>query len=315
MDLEYDPMYQDLERIARGKGEQRLGDNVIPAEEPDWSEVRKLALELFSRTKDLRVAALLTRALVRTEHIDGLCDGLTLLQRLLERFWDEVHPRLEDGDPAMRMNTLAALVDREAMLRDVRNAMLITSDQHGGISMRDVLIGLGKLQPSEGEAARSQAEIAAAIGVAAASDKRGAIEAVRVCVDRLKAIRALLVDKVGAGTAVDLAPLSDMMKYVALACDSALGAEAPADTEAVAAAPVGGAPLRSAVGEIRTRDDAMRQLDTICSYFERTEPGNPAPLLIRRAQRLMNKSFVEIIEDLAPDSLNRIEDIAGIKRS
>jgi type VI secretion system protein ImpA len=36
-------------------------------------------------------------------------------------------------------------------------------------------------------------------------------------------------------------------------------------------------------------------------------------LLIRRAQRLMNKSFVEIMQDLAPDSLEQIRHIAGLK--
>jgi type VI secretion system protein ImpA len=57
----------------------------------------------------------------------------------------------------------------------------------------------------------------------------------------------------------------------------------------------------------------MRALDSVCRYYERIEPGNPAPLLIRRAQRLINKSFIEIIQDLAPDSLGQIRTIAGLK--
>jgi type VI secretion system protein ImpA len=36
-------------------------------------------------------------------------------------------------------------------------------------------------------------------------------------------------------------------------------------------------------------------------------------LLIRRAQRLINKSFVEIMQDLAPDSLSQIRNIAGLR--
>ena len=47
--------------------------------------------------------------------------------------------------------------------------------------------------------------------------------------------------------------------------------------------------------------------------MERTEPASPAPLLIRRAQRLMTMSFVEIIEDLAPDGLTQIHTVAGIR--
>ncbi len=64
-------------------------------------------------------------------------------------------------------------------------------------------------------------------------------------------------------------------------------------------------------GEIRTREDAVRMLDRVCSYLERQEPSNPAPLFIRRAQRLMTKSFLEIVKDLMPDSLSNLEKLAG----
>jgi type VI secretion system protein ImpA len=55
----------------------------------------------------------------------------------------------------------------------------------------------------------------------------------------------------------------------------------------------------------------VRQLDRICEWIERHEPTNPAPILIRRAQRLMNKSFMEIMRDLAPDGVAQIENLAG----
>lgn len=64
-------------------------------------------------------------------------------------------------------------------------------------------------------------------------------------------------------------------------------------------------------GEIRSREDAVRALERICEYIERTEPANPAPLFIRRGQRLMTKNFVEIMQDLAPDSLGQIKQITG----
>jgi type VI secretion system protein ImpA len=101
-------------------------------------------------------------------------------------------------------------------------------------------------------------------------------------------------------------------------CDETLaGAPSGADGAAAAAlaARHGEANLASpASGDIRDRDDAARQLERICLFFERTEPGNPAPLLIRRAQRLMNKSFVEIIQELAPESEQQIRHLAGLKK-
>lgn len=312
-DLEYDPLFKELERMASGKNEQQLGDIIIPAEEPDWADVKQRALALFSRTKDLRIAVLLTRALVRMEHTAGLRDGLTLIHAMLERYWETVHPRFDaDGeqDPTTRLNVLAPLADKNALLLDVRNALIVPAGALGRIAIRDILIALGKLQAPAGEVLRTQAQIAAAIAAAAIQD-RSAIDATRASIDHANAIYSLLVDKVGRELAIDLRPLSNMLTCVVQACDDALGVITKGGSEAVAE--VGSASALNSSGEIRNREDAMRQLDTICSFFDRTEPGNPAPLLIRRAQRLMNKSFVEIIQDLAPDSLSQIRNIAGLK--
>ena len=65
-DLGYDPTFQELIRAAQGRPERRMGDSIAPAEEPDWGQVRKLALSLLARSKDLRVALYLTRALLDT---------------------------------------------------------------------------------------------------------------------------------------------------------------------------------------------------------------------------------------------------------
>ena len=64
---------------------------------------------------------------------------------------------------------------------------------------------------------------------------------------------------------------------------------------------------------IANRDDALKALDQVCEWIERHEPTNPAPLLIRRAKRLMTKSFMDIVRDLAPDGLSQVERIAGVE--
>ena len=63
---------------------------------------------------------------------------------------------------------------------------------------------------------------------------------------------------------------------------------------------------------LRSREDAIRMLDKACEWIERNEPSNPAPLLIRRAQRLMSKNFMEIIRDLIPDGIDQVTRIAGV---
>ena len=70
--LEHDLAFFELEEAARGKPEQHIGDVVKPAEDPKWPTVLELSEALLGRSKDLRVAVHLTRALTRTEGFPGL---------------------------------------------------------------------------------------------------------------------------------------------------------------------------------------------------------------------------------------------------
>lgn len=60
-----------------------------------------------------------------------------------------------------------------------------------------------------------------------------------------------------------------------------------------------------------SRQDALVALESVCRYMERTEPGHPAPLLLRRAQRLMCMNFREIVRDMLPAALPQLDALAG----
>lgn len=64
-------------------------------------------------------------------------------------------------------------------------------------------------------------------------------------------------------------------------------------------------------GAIRTRTDVIVQLDRLCEFLQRTEPTNPAPLLLQRAKRLMQMNFLELIDDLAPDGASQVRIVVG----
>src|SRR6185369_7358230 len=134
--LEHDLSFFELEEAARGKPEQRTGDAVKPAEDPNWPKVIDRAQALLNRSKDLRVAVYLTRGLTCTEGIPGLATGLSLIHGLLERYWGGIHPVLEtdrDGDPTERLNAMAPLVDPEVILKDLRDTYLVSSREQGQI--------------------------------------------------------------------------------------------------------------------------------------------------------------------------------------
>lgn len=308
-DLEYDRDFLALNQAAQDKPEQQFGDTLVPAEEPDWVGVRQRAVALFARTKDLRIAVLLTRALTRVEGMPGLASGLKVVGGLLDRYWEQVHPRLDppdDGlDPTMRLNALAPIGDANSLLRDVRAIMFNSVAKHARVSMREVLIALGKL-PAGAESASSAGEIAE---VLRAPQNAQAIAAAGEALEAVVRIRIVLAERCGDDVqGPDLGELAGLLKAVT----QATGPVAEASGKTADGGGEDEAVIRGS-SEIHSREDVLRLLDKICEFIERTEPANPAPLLIRRAQRLLTKNFVEIINDLAPDSLSQIQHIAGIR--
>src|SRR5574338_310003 len=66
--------------------------------EAEWPAVLRIATDaLRTRSKDLELAAWIALAELRLRGIPGLCEGMELLVELLERFWDRLHPGLDDG--------------------------------------------------------------------------------------------------------------------------------------------------------------------------------------------------------------------------
>lgn len=317
-DLEYDQEFMALDLAARGKPEQQFGDTIVPAEEPDWREIKQRAEALFARTKDLRVAVLLARALTHTDNFVGVADGLKLIQQLLSLYWDSVHPLLDtedDNDPTMRLNALMPLGDGDAFIRDLRTVYLVEPGRSGRISVRDILILAGRLPAGSDEV--SQAEVDGVLRASVDETGRSTqIDAARASFATCRELQQLLMEKVGSEQMPNIKAVSDILGAVVKLCDSAapqsdasgLADAAPDDgTGAAASSP-------AAPGTLRTRDDALRLLDRICEFIERTEPSHPAPLLLRRAQRLMNMSFVEIIQDIAPDGLSQTRNLAGLDK-
>ncbi len=306
-DLGYDPQFASMEQAGAGKPESQYGDKVFAAEPPDWPAVHEHALALAQRTRDVRVAVWLVRCGARQHGLGGVEQGLRLVHGLLERQWDSVHPQLDasdNNDPTMRLNALAPLTRAEAALADLRAASLAAV--RGSLTVRDLELGLGLAAASAGETVPTEAGVLQALQDLLAQHPRIA-ESALAAQRSAEAIAALLVARVGHERATDLDAITKLLRAVAGAIARAQGVVEPA--AGVEGAP--GAPGAAAAGGIRTRADAVRELERVCDWLERNEPSNPAPLLIRRAQRLMNKSFLEIVRDLAPEGVTQIELIAG----
>ncbi len=181
---------------------------------------------------------------------------------------------------------------------------------HGRLQAREVEIALGRLVPvatADAGPTRPLHEVHALIAAAFAED-RTVPTALREGQDHVTAIQTLVADRVGAERSVDLKPLTQTLGSLIEACDVALGVGNAAGEGSEEETNGGPTVIK---GELRSRQEAIRALDLVCRYLERHEPTNPAPLFIRRAQRLMTKNFMDIVKDLLPDSLANLERLTG----
>lgn len=309
-DLEYDPAFLALQDAGTGRPEQQYGDTVIAAEEPDWQVVHESALQLAARTRDLRLAVWLTRSGARLDGWPGALRGLRLVQGLLERHWDGVHPQLdasENNDPTARLNALMPLAHAEG-LADLRSASL--TGARGGPTVRQVELAFGRVDPVAGESMPTPQRLIEGLA-AAASQNPALAESWQAGLAAAQAIEAI-IDRQAPAQGPEFTPLHKLLQHVAEAARQASPSAAPSDAAPAAPGNNGAAAQSLAVGGINSREDAIRALTRVCEWIERNEPSHPAPLLIRRAQRLMSKSFIDIVRDLAPDGVSQIERLAGI---
>lgn len=329
--LEYDATFLELERVAKGKPEVQYGKTITPAEPPDWKQVRALCLQLLENSRDLRVAVFLTRALLALQGIRGFAAGIHLIELFLAERWDCVHPQLDpddDNDPTVRINTLSALCEASTVLKDLRSAWLITSRAQGRFSLRDIEIATGESEAPAGETPVALSLIVGAFTEADPEEIQDTFAALERAFTSTARIDSILSDRVGASQSLDLRDLSKMLKRarnfflarMEQGSDHADLTDNVGDvgvsTDNDSTAQLGGNPRPRAAakaisGEIGSREDAIRMLDKICAYYTEHEPASPVPLLLLRAQRLAKMNFLELMRDMAPDSLSQIYAISG----
>lgn len=323
--LEYDPLFLELEQNALGKPEVQYGSTIVPAVPPDWKLVKKQAFELLGRSRDLRVAMLLLRSLLALHAIPGFADGLKLIERLVEERWDSVHPQLDpddDNDPTLRINSLAILVDPATVIRDLKDTAFIQLPNLGPLSVRVLEVSAGETPPAEGQSAIAASSIDAALRDVRLEAMLEAANAVNQAHDSVANLESTLARQVGVTNALDLGilkrQLRRMRELLAPHLPQTEETEAMPETAAIDEGAAGadsavrpaGAPAPIS-GEINSRADVVRMLDKILAYYQRNEPSSPVPMLIERAKRLAPKNFFEIMEELAPESVSQLKILRG----
>jgi type VI secretion system ImpA family protein len=332
---EYDNLYLGMDALAVEVPETEMGDSTAGGREPDWKTLNKNCLSLWEKTRDFRVAAYLCISESMLTGLSGLAAGLKLIHFLVSDMWDTAYPPLDaddDNNPIERLNILSMLSPEAGSVNDpvrfisrLRDSRLAPALVY---TIRDLLVAQHELQAAEPRVTDEgllRGEILGAPAEQIAAQKAAVDEAAA----ELDAIVTEAEEKMSGGYALNMEVLQKELKRLAKfyesVSDGAGEAAQPAedggaDTDTADGAAPQNAAVPKSAGAVNiqawqpaSRAEALLVLRKGADYFARQEPNSPIPYIVSRALRFAEMSFMDLLNDIAPDAVGRGRDILGIK--
>jgi len=307
VDLEYTQLLAAIDSY------RLFGSDIPLAADIDWRAVRDRTLEALSQSHDLRLLAHLAAAVVRIEGLNALCSVIAIADRWLGEHWDQVFPRIDD-DAVLRRNALNSFADRMAIVDAVRRAPVLSHRQLGSFCLRDLELATGQLTPGDNDTnAPGRSQIEATLAATDPAQLSELSRVLQVGMGSLRNIVTTMQTRADSESAPDFDPLLRPL----LRIDRLLTEHLPKNAATQPGSNTGSGETRAmatgAVTDIKSSQDAIRALDAVAAYFRSHEPSSPVPMFLERAKRLVSKSFIEVLEDIAPDGLSQAKLIGGIK--
>lgn len=290
-----------------------------------WKQILKLAPKALQQSKDLEIAAWYTEALIREYGFAGLKQGFTLINGLIQNFWQDLYPLPDEDGISTRVAVLVGL-------NGINNSVgtLIAPINTAPITADGTYSTWSYNQAQELDKTKDPAA------------KKKKIEAGAVSVDTIKSavkpsqsefyfeldadISAALTeftastDKLDELCGDDTPPSTNIRKALESAqktvrviakdilmpepeqietgndgaLDNASGIETTADSEATNTE-------FKTMGSIKGRIEAFKTLQLVAEFFKRTEPHSPIGYAIERIVRWGDMSLPELLQELVPD--------------
>ncbi|NJM32710.1 MAG: hypothetical protein HC848_07490 [Limnobacter sp.] len=330
--LEYDADFLAMTRATEGKQESQFGGGVPP----DWARVVVLSEGLMEKTRDLRLAASWAQASAHVRGLPGLIDGVNLLAGQLA-LWNILNPPFdeEDADNFVRHQAIESLADAAPFALHLRQIEVCTLPVLGRVTFRQLDPAFDAEQVESGGPTRAQVHalltsetVHAEWFAKLAGQFSQAIEAlISACSEYLLPERqpAFLVYKAALSTLKSLlpAPAEHGTNVNQTEAEKALfepnrnyfqqnmeQSQGFIHKEGSLAMPSGGNGSMPVV--VNSRESAGKAIDAVCDFLERSEPGNPAQFLLKRAKSMLDRNFLEILNELAPDALSDVAKVMGV---
>ena len=273
-------------------------------------------ITLLKRSRDIRLLVPAAKLSILAGDVGRFAEIVTAITALLANNWEDVHPRAFEGSFAIRESHLSLLDDGPTVNMPLQEKPFITLRRLGPVSFRTQLLASKAVIPRDKEVGIDEAPLREAL---VKSDDFADIKAVYAQIngtfEALKQIRAIFIQHAGGQNAPSFDRLNAILTSFSTFLQSLIevrepSAAAPTSTsddgedatpslasdDAGAALPA--TPPKGIV--IKTPSEAAAILKSVETYFRLSEPSNPATLLVRQAQQLVGKSFIEAMTVLNP---------------
>jgi type VI secretion system protein ImpA len=312
----------DYYRIKDARSTARIAERQADAESergalaPEWRLILEQAQSvLATQSKDLEIACWMTEAALRLHGYAGLRVGFAVLEGLVDRYWADLHS-VDPEDMGAKVAPLAGLNGtgaEGALIQPLRLAPLTAAQgvAQGALWHYMVLRRRGAASAEAVLLADATKATDQAAFVAIYRDIAGCLASYTALTNRLdelcgedsppsSTIRNTLIEAQDAlrdFAGLDLAQLDDPEAATRVTAAPAQEAAPTVQAVSVAQAPQAGP------SPLLTRDDALRELGRIATFFREHEPNSPTAYtlqtLIRRARLPLGDLLAELIPDEA----------------
>jgi type VI secretion system protein ImpA len=325
VDVRYEPIFAQIKQARIEEDDLPTGAWERERKTADWPLVVKLSTQVLAeQSKDLQVAAWLTEGMLNREGLGGLAQSLEFIRKLLEGFWDHLHPVLEEEDD---LEFRAAPLDwvGQYLVPTVR----LTPINREGHTLFDHQVARSVGYEGDASSSEKKKERAAAIGegkltaeewdeAVASTPKawyKGLMTGVTESLAALDALDAVARERFGVD-APRLSPLRGALEEVRQAAQPFLDLKLEQDPDPVEPDPVesaeelpaavaseveGGGTLEAPGGDAgpaaaardpsvlpavpRSRADAEARVASAAVFLRKEDPTDPSPYLLLRGFR------------------------------
>ncbi len=327
--LRYSGIYDEISEARRADKDVPQGEWQTEVKVADFRKVISLAVPALEKdTKDVQIAAWLSEALVNEHGFVGLSDSLKLMSGFQENFWETLHPEIDEGDMEGRANAIAWMEEqasfalRKAKITGYTGYSYIDFEDSKRFDIPDNIESLDSTEQARYNELRTQAEkenrvTANKWRAEMANMRRAFYEDLNFLIDECWAayneINRVIEEKFDRNQAPGLNNLKKSLDEVHSQVKKILEdkrAEEPDEAdEAAEGETVAGedgaiikvAGVATASGAIQNRQDALKRLADIATFFQKTEPHSPISYLVQRAVKWGNMPLETWLQDVIKD--------------